>query len=57
MDFLGPFVCVYTEKAPNAWHRRGTQRQETATLNPNDRQPTQLSDQALLKGQPGSQDV
>ena len=36
----------YTEKAPNAWNRRGTQRQETPIINPIDCQPKHLTDQA-----------
>ena len=53
---LGVCPCVgllcllrgcYTEKAPNAWHRRGThKRQETPANNLTDRQPTHLTDQA-----------
>ena len=40
-------VVYYTGKAPNAWHRRGTlKRQETPTINPTDREPTHLTDQA-----------
>ena len=36
--------CVCMEKADNAWHRRG--KQKTPTINPNDRQPAHLTDQA-----------
>ena len=37
----------YVEKAPNAWHRRGTHiRQETPTIDHTARQPTQLIGQA-----------
>ena len=45
-----------TEKAPNAWQRRGTPKKTRNTYNqPNwpNRQTSQTKDQALPKGQPG----
>ena len=42
-------VC-YKEKAPNAWHRRGTSKTgntEAPTTTPNDRQPAQTTDQGM----------
>ena len=52
-DSCSAAVC-YTEKAPNAWQRRGTPKQTRNTYNqPNwpNRQTTQTKDQALPKGQ------
>ena len=39
-------LLCYTENAPNTWHRQGTQRQRTPTINTSDRQYAQLTDQA-----------
>ena len=49
-------ICVcYTEKAPNTWHRRGTQKTRNTYNQPNrpNRQTSQTKHQALPKGQPG----
>ena len=45
----------YTEKAPNAWQRRGTQKTRNTYNQPNrpTRQTSQTKHQALPKGQPG----
>ena len=45
----------YTEKAPNAWQRRGTQKTRNTYNQPNppNRQTSQTKHQALPKGQPG----
>ena len=45
----------YTEKAPNAWQRRGTQNTRNTYNQPNrpNRQTSQTKHQALPKGQPG----
>ena len=45
----------YTEEAPNAWHRRGTQRTAITYNQPNrpDQHTSQTKHQALSKGQPG----
>ena len=45
----------YTEKAPNAWQRRGTQKTRNTCNQPNrpNRQTSQTKHQALPKGQPG----
>ena len=47
-------VC-YTEKAPNAWQRRGTQKTRNTYNQPNrpNRQTSQTKHQALPKAQPG----
>ena len=47
-------VC-YTEKAPNAWQRRGTKKTRNTYNQPNrpNRQTSQTKYQALPKGQPG----
>ena len=37
---------VTRKKATSAWHRHGTQKQKALTINPNDCQPPQLTDQA-----------
>ena len=44
-----------TEKAPNSWHRRGTQKTGNTYNQPNrpDRHTSQTKHQALSKGQPG----
>ena len=48
-------VECYTEKAPNAWQRRGTQKTGNTYNQPNrpNRQTSQTKHQALPKGQPG----
>ena len=45
----------YTEKAPNAWQRQGTQKTRNTYNQPNrpNRQTSQTKHQALPKGQPG----
>ena len=45
----------YTEKAPNAWQRRGTQKTRNTYNQPNrpNRQTSQTKHQALPEGQPG----
>ena len=45
----------YTEKAPNAWQRRGTQKTRNTYSQPNqpNQQTSQTKHQALPKGQPG----
>ena len=45
----------YTEKAPNTWHRRGTQKTGNTYNSPNrpNRHTSQAKHQALPKGQPG----
>ena len=45
----------YTERAPNAWQRRGTQKTGNTYIQPNrpNRQTSQTKHQALPKGQPG----
>ena len=47
-------VC-HTEKAPNAWHRRGTQKTGNTYNQPNlpNQHTSQTKHQALPKGQPG----
>ena len=51
---LVPWLC-YTEKAPKAWQRRGTQKTRNTYHQPNrpNRQTSQTKHQALPKGQPG----
>ena len=51
---VGPERC-YTEKAPNASHRQGTQKTRNTYNQPNrpNRQTIQTKHQALPKGQPG----
>ena len=46
--------CGYTEKSPNAWQRRGTQKTRNIYNQPNrpSRQTSQTKHQALPKGQP-----
>ena len=50
-----PAAMCYTEKAPNAWQRRGTQKTRNTYNQPNRPQPTNLTDQApsTTEGQPG----
>ena len=50
-----PFLLCYTEKSPNAWQRRGTQKTRNTYNQPNrpNRQTSQTKHQALPKGQPG----
>ena len=45
----------YTEKASNAWHRRGTQKTGNTYNQPSrpDRHTSQTKHQSLSKGQPG----
>ena len=45
----------YTEKSPNAWQRRGTQKTRNTYNQPNrpNRETSQTKQQALSKGQPG----
>ena len=47
-------IC-YTEKAPNAWQRQGTQKKRNTYNQPNrpNRQTSQTQHRALPKGQPG----
>ena len=47
--------ACYKEKAPNAWHRRGTQKTGNTYSQPNrpNRHTSQTKHQALPKGQPG----
>jgi len=47
----------YTEKAQNAWHRRGTQKTKTPTIHTNKMANSQTKHLAQSKGQPGSQDA
>ena len=50
------FRCVcYMEKAPNAWHRQGTQKTRNTYNQPNrpNQQTSQTMHQVLSKGQPG----
>ena len=51
----GHLPMCYTEKAPNAWHRQGTQKTGNSYNQPNrpNRHPSQTKHQALRKGQPG----
>ena len=51
----GRQVVFYTEKAPNAWHRRGAQKTGNTYNLPNrpNRHTSQTKHQALPKGQPG----